>query len=364
MLTMMLEKLPDMFFSEDHVRATLRNYSKSGKLKTFERLMPSFLDQLADLDSPTDVWLVRDILYNEGKGMLKKDDILSQVESVLSDTFVMDVYFELKGKKTALEFTKNMFAIDAEIRCAQLIKKVGAENIKKCTTPEDVSCTYNEIHLGFQVKFKSNEDFTQEVIEAAIIGEMYKDNSDVLRDYSHFSVNKCTKVKEGFLVDSVSYIHSHLSHHLQQKYGSHISNRINVNVTQNDGKLYLDIIGKEKYKGSILSISFRQNPSHMLGGAKAAWMNQEPEKQLWNLLEKKIKEIPPSPRLVGWIDLGMSFQYESYLSNQQAKIVAFLEKYPIPLILRIKVRFDDNPDTILSNKRALEFPLVKKLVSS
>src|SRR3970040_2034354 len=104
------------------------SWSKSSSLLSFQRLIPFFFDQVVQLDSPTDVWFVRDIVYNSSEEIIKKDEMLARLASVLSDDFMRDVYSELEGKNTALEFTKSMYAIDAEIRCAGLIKKAGAGN--------------------------------------------------------------------------------------------------------------------------------------------------------------------------------------------------------------------------------------------
>lgn len=362
---MMIQRLPDGFFTENQLRTMTKDWAQRNSLPSFKRLIPFFFDLLAELDSPSDVWFVRDIAYNSGKEILEKEEMLTSLASMLSDCFVKDVYLELRGKTTALEFVKSLHAIAAEIRCAELIKGAGAENITKCTTPEDVSCTYNGTRLGFQVKFKGDEDFTKGLIEEAVIGEMYKQSSQFLRDYSDFSIDKCADVRRGFLSDSIDYIHLLLPDHLQQKGGSHRTTNLNANLTERDGKFYLDVSGLGNYKQSFLTIAFRRNHNQILGGAKIALKDQEPEAKLWEFLKKKIEQVPYLSNLVGWLDLEMSFQYENYLLNElsRKRIVAFLENYSIPLVLRAKVKFGERTQILFSNKAAMLLPLIGNLLS-
>lgn len=362
---MMLQKLPDTFYSENQLRAIVTSWIQSNSLLSFRRLIPFFFEQLTQLDSPTDVWFVRDIVYNSGKEILEKEKMLAGLASTLSDRFLADVYSELKGVTTALEFVTKLYAIAAEIRCAELIKQAGVDGITKCTTPADVSCTYDGTQVDFQVKFKSDEDFTKGFIEEAIIGEMYKQTSQTLRDFSDFSVLRCTQVREGFRSDSIAYIHSLLCDHLRCKIGSHATKNLNASLTECDSKLYLDVNGLGKYEQSSLTISFKENASQMFGSVKVASREQEPENRLWEFLGEKIKQVRSVCHLVGWLDLEMSFQFDDYLSNKenQANIIAFLENYSIPLVLCVKAKFGRQTALLLSNKAAMTFPLIKILAS-
>ena len=363
---MTLQPISKDFYSDEAVKRKVTEWAGSNQLLFFDKVVPLFFERLSRLNWPTDVWFTRDILYNAGKDVLEKDETLAHLASVLPDGFVTQAYSEFRGERTVIEFMKRLNSIAAEIQCAKFLTDAGAENVKKCEEPEDISCTFLGARLGFQVKLKSNEDFAQGLIREAILGEMCRRDSEVLREYSDCPIRKCVGLRGHFLSDSMDYIHNHLCNHLRQGYGSNETASTRARLIRNkSGNFSLAINGAGDYEGSVLGISFQRHAGRMLPDVKIAREDQRPDKNLWALIDTLINDIRrmSDQALIGWIRLDMTFQYSYNFSSRGAKqeISDFLEKHDKPLVLLVEVRYDEKPHRMFLNQRAMSLPLVKKI---
>ncbi|MFI5252682.1 MAG: hypothetical protein ACHQQQ_09665 [Bacteroidota bacterium] len=353
-----LDTLPSTFYPDDQVKERVKCWSKSNSLPSFELLIPSFFEKLVNLDSPLDSSLVRDILYKDGALLISYDRMLAEDAADLPNDFVSDVYKEQGEIKNIVEFNQKLSSIAAEIRCAKLIQEVGAYNIRKCTQGEDISCEFARTRYGIQVKLKTNEDFSKDLFEQALVGEMYKQKNEVLRNYLHVSLGKFVGVHKDFLNDVLSYIHSSLERDLELERTSYKTENVNVKLFKQSEKFYVDISGEGKYKDSFLGISFNHDLDGTLSIVGNGFYYQKPDEKLWGLLGKIIEKIKPN--LIGWIDLNMTYKYVNYLSYR-TEINSFLKKYDIPLVLLLEVDFS-KPRPIL-NGAAMAMPLFRELAS-
>ncbi len=367
--------IPKNFYTNEEVKEKIISWSKSNSLPGFGKLIPNFFESMAKLDFPLDVWLVRDILYNSGHEVLKKDEMLRSLSEDITETFIKDVYSEKliakknKGIKHAFEFITSLTSIAAETRCAKIIKKSGAVNINKKETPEDITCEYDGKVYKLQVKYKAEEDFPAMLIKEAIIGEMLRTSEDLLRKMSKICIKIENTIDRGFRKFIISYIHTSLVNDLLFKKKESNVNNIKAVFTYpgevySNNTTYLDIHGKNKHKNLSLTISFESSSFDIINVVPKVIYESSPKEALYKLLKNKINEINTNDNLIGWIDLVMDNQYSEFIATENIHLTLhkFLNKFSIPLVIMVCVEFT-NSTLIITNDTAKKLPLIKKIVT-
>lgn len=357
-----LQIVPNDLIPFTEINTHIDNWLRTSQTPNILKVIPEFFTKIKSLNFKMDLPFIRSIVYSNGKDFIKIEKGFKRNLELLGVEFMINVYKQLGRISNAKDFYLAIISIEAEINCAKNLLNINATNIKKCETPEDIKCVIDNKDYGFQVKYKTNDEYIKSVIEEAICGEVFNPDSVLLREYNliHIDIHKMKEVKKRFLNNLIKYIHSDLNSNLCFEFqADYIFEDLIIEQYFYNNHFAIDIKGSNDYENSFITIILNQNGLPFIGSATSA-DDMTLTDTFFKLLTKNIQKIQSQGNLIGWIDVNVRVNYVGDVSNKDnvEKIINFLNQYNKPLILIIRFDFlfsSDEPIILFSNNKFREF---------
>lgn len=142
------------------------------------------------------------------------EKILKEMEDNLSPKFIEKALSELKAEPSD-HFAKKLSSLEAEAICALKLKRLSDtfDVIRidpRGNSPGDLLLRTRKGDWVIEVEDKFEEDFSLKCIEDALVGAMYLEDSQVLRDYSSVSMAG-EGINDSFRKNILKFIHAELT---------------------------------------------------------------------------------------------------------------------------------------------------------